>query len=131
MGTVEKLGQNISIDMINLLKNEGYIVKKGIRYKGYGKTKSSKYTLDIFAYKGINDIICIEFPECENILSRENENKWKSLIARPGLDLHLIVPPRCREKLYLKYKIKNIPMGIYDYNNYKDEFELNIMKLSK
>lgn len=130
-----KIQENLATSIVKTLQKNGYYVEKNLKYPGSiyrgTKTKYGKYVLDIFAYKGSNDILVIEFENCESILSRDNENKWKYLTSKPGIDLHIIVPLSCREKAYLTSRIKSIPVRIHDYNNWRNIFDLKLETLSK
>ncbi len=131
----EKVKENITTSIVKTLKNEGYNVKTNLKYgngayRGF-QTKYRNHIVDIFAYKRCNDILMIELGRCPDILSSENENKWRSLLSKPGLDLHVIVPSRCKEKVYLKSKILDIPITIHDYNNWEGTFNLKHETFSK
>ncbi|MEN4018752.1 MAG: hypothetical protein PQ975_05790 [Methanobacterium sp.] len=130
-----KIQENLTTSIVKTLKKNGYYVEKDLKYPGSiyrgTRTKYNKYVLDIFAYRGSNDIVVIEFENCESILSHDNKNKWKYLISKPGIDLHIIVPLGCREKVYLTRKIKNIPVRIHDYSNWRNIFDLKLETLSK
>ena len=123
----QKIQENMKASIVSMLQKDGYHVKTNLKYFnnvfGRMQTKYGKYTIDIFAYKGNNDILVVEFEDCVNILSRENENKWKYLISKPGLDLHIIVPFSCKEKAYIKSRIKNIPLEIHCDTDWKNIFE--------
>ncbi len=130
----KKTKENVSGSMVtsirDTLQKEGYCVKTNFRYPNRISSpipiKFGNYIPDIFAYKSINDIIIIDFENCGNILSSKNENKWKSLASKPGLDFHIIVPPCCREKAQLKSKIKNIPVKIHCANDWKNSLEFSL-----
>lgn len=134
-GMKTKIQENLATSIVKTLKKNGYYVEKNLKYPGNihrgVRTKYGKYVLDIFAYRGSNDIVVIEFENCESILSPDNENKWKYLMSKPGIDLHIIVPLSCREKAYLKSRIKNISLGIHDYNSWRNIFDLKLETLSK
>lgn len=121
----ERIRENVVKSMVNAFQKDGYHVKTKFRYPislSKGIQTNGKQVLDIFAYKGSDNRIVIEFENCTSILSHKNEIKWKSLISKPGLNLYLIVPCNCKEKAHFKSKIKNIPVEIYDYTNWKDIF---------
>jgi len=105
--------------VVEILQKEGYSVKtKKICGEISGKIpiKFGKYTPDIFAFREINDIIVVEFENCTNILSPEIESKWRLLASRSCIDLHLIVPSCCKEKVNMKNRIKNIPVTVHCIN---------------
>lgn len=127
--TKEEIPRNMVIFIVSALQKEGYCVKTNLIKRSNGisgriSRKYGNYIPDIFAFRGVNDILVIEFETCASISSRENENKWKVLSSKPGLDFHVIVPPNCMEKAQFKSRIKNIPVKIHCINNWKNIFEL-------
>ncbi len=125
----EEIPRNMVTSIVNTLQKEGYYVKINIT-RGQNKTsgrmfrKYGNYIPDIFAFRGINDVMVIEFETCANISSPKNENKWKVLSSKPGLDFHVVVPLNCVEKARFKSRIKNIPVKIHCINNWESIFEL-------
>ncbi len=125
----EDIPRNTVTSIVNKLQKEGYHVKTNIM-KGQNRIargisrKYGSYTPDIFAFRGINDIMVIEFENCANISSHEIENKWKLFSSKPGLDFHIIVPLNCMEKARYKSRVRNIPVKVHCINNWKHIFEL-------
>ncbi len=119
--------------VVETLQKEGYSVKTNLqRYPnqifGSIPIKFGKYTPDIFAFRGINDILVVEFENCIDIKSHECENKWKMLASKSCFNLHIIVPSCCKEKANLKSRIKNIPVTIHSINDWENSL---IMDMSK
>lgn len=118
--------------VIYRLQKEGYCVKSSFKYPkkipAAIPIRFGNYIPHIFAYKGMNDFIIVEFETCGNILSPKNENKWRALSSKSGLAVHLIVPLGCKEKAELKSKIKNIPVKIHCMNHWEDSFNLEASK---
>lgn len=126
----ENISSSIVTSIRDTLQKNGYCVKTNFRYPNRISSglpiKFGNYIPDVFAYKSINDIVIIDFETCGDILSSKNENIWKSMAFKPGLDFHIIVPPCCREKAKLKSKIKNIPVKIHCTNDWKNSLELSL-----
>lgn len=113
--------------VVGILQNEGYTVKSNRscgRLSGRIPVKFGKYTPDIFAFREINDIKVIEFENCTDILSSENENKWRLLSSKSCIDLHLVVPSCCKEKVNMKSRIKNIPVTVHCINDCYNSLKL-------
>ncbi len=124
----EEIPKNTVISIVNILQKEGYYVKTNItegqnKISGRMFRKYGNYIPDIFAFRGINDIMVIEFETCASVSSPKNENKWKLLSSKPGLDFHIIVPFNCMEKARFKSRIRNIPVKIHCINNWEHIFE--------
>ncbi|MBI5680539.1 MAG: hypothetical protein HZC47_06595 [Methanobacterium sp.] len=131
----EAIPRNVVTSIVNKLQKEGYCVKTNFkphqnRSSNRIPTKYRSYAPNIFAFKEINKIVLIEFENSANILSSRNEQKWKILSSKPGLDFHIIVPHNCVEKAQIKSRIKNIPVKIHCINTWPDTLEFN-RKLSK
>lgn len=128
--TGEEIPRNILASIVGTLQKDGYYVKTNLinhpnRTSGRISRKYGNYIPDILAFRGTKDIMVIEFETCGSISSRENENKWKVISSKPGLDFHIVVPLKCMEKAQFKSRIKNIPVKIHCINNWKSIFEFN------
>lgn len=131
----ESVPRSVVTSIVSKLQKEGYSVKTRInqcqnRIPCGVYPKYENYTPDIFAFKGMNNIVIIEFENSTSITSSENENKWKVLSSKPGLDFHVIVPSNCIKKAMIKSKIKNIPVNIHCIKTWKNTLEFD-MELSK
>ncbi len=132
-GISETFPEKMFKSVVEILQKEGYSVKTKRHSGGISgriPIKFGKYTPDIFAFRGINDIMVVEFENCTDILSHESENKWRLLSSKSGFDLHLIVPLCCKKKVYTKSRIKNIPVTIHCINDCHNSLKL-AMKNSK
>lgn len=124
--TGEVIPRNIVMSIVDTLQKDGYYVKTHLLKRSHTCRISGKYgiyTPHIFAFKGANDIRAIEFETCASISSHENENKWKVLSSKPGLDFHIIVPLNCMERAQFKSRIKNIPVKIHCIDKWKNIFD--------
>lgn len=132
---IEDVPKNVVTSIVSKLQKEGYSVKTNLtpqqnRISRVISLKYGSYAPDIFAFKGMNKTIAIEFENSTSIASYENEKKWKVLSSKPGLDFHVIVPPNCIEKAKVKSRIKNIPVKIHCIKTLQNTLEFN-MELSK
>lgn len=134
-GVQKKVSGKTVESIVETLQKEGYNVKTGFssspnKISGGVPIKFGKYTPDIFAFRGLNEILLVEFEICTNILSSDIENKWRLLSSKSRQNLHLIVPYGCKQKFENRSRVKNIPVTIHCINNCVDSFR-NAMENSK
>lgn len=133
--SVERVPGKMVKSVVETLQKEGYSVKTNLQRHPNGilggiPIKFGRYIPDIFAFRGINDILVVEFETCTDILSPEVENKWKFLSSKSCFNLHLIVPFGCKEKAYMKSRIKNIPVTVHCINKCDESLKF-AMEMSK
>jgi hypothetical protein len=94
------------------LGKKGYYVRKNYpnNFKG-NQNKFHAHNPDLFAFKNGKQII-IAIESCESIESSKSEVKLRKLGFKPGAELFMIIPYKCRFKASNRIKIWDLPAKI-------------------